>query len=256
MFKIDQIKHLFDCCQCNLLLVDPVTLPCGYNVCERHIIYELLGNDNNKLKCQFCPRDHPIPEDGFIVNKQIQKALDIKLNTLKLNPVYDECKNMIMEAKENVTKIESLERNAESYIYEYFEDIKRKVDLRREDLKMKIDTCSDELIKSIESNQLNCIKLSKEVDRLTSDIEKFKQELNELVDRFDTFEINDAKFTDIKQSVTVLNDSFTKILEEYNDSLIGNKEYTFKFKDIEIEDIFGRLEVYGNVIKILFYFIF
>ena len=112
--------------------------------------------------------------------------LVIKLNTLKLNPVYDECKNMIMEAQENVTKIESLERNAESYIYEYFEDIKRKVDLRREDLKMKIDTCSDELIKSIESNQLNCFKLSKEVDLLTSDIEKFKQELNELVDRFDT----------------------------------------------------------------------
>ncbi len=61
MFKIDQIKHLFDCCQCNLLLVDPVALPCGYNVCKQHID-ELLDNSNNKLKCQFCPRDHPIPE--------------------------------------------------------------------------------------------------------------------------------------------------------------------------------------------------
>ena len=38
------------------------------------------------------------------------------------------------EAKENMLKVELLEQYAENYIYEYFEDIKRQVDIRREDL--------------------------------------------------------------------------------------------------------------------------
>ncbi len=37
MFKIDQVKNLFDCEQDNQLLLDPVTLPCGYSVCKIHL---------------------------------------------------------------------------------------------------------------------------------------------------------------------------------------------------------------------------
>ena len=45
--------------------------------------------------------------------------------------------------------METLDKNAELNIYGYFEDIKRKVDLRREDLIESIHNYSDEIIKSI-----------------------------------------------------------------------------------------------------------
>ena len=147
----------------------------------------------------------------------------------------------IENAKENVVKIGLLEKNAENYIYEYFEDIKRQVDIRREDLKLKIDNYSDEIIKSVEMNQMNLIKLSKEVNQITTNIEKSRKDLNELIARFDTLEFNDEKFKDIKESVVVVNQEFHKILAEYQDSLIDNKKYTFEFKDMLIEDIFGRV---------------
>ena len=37
------------------------------------------------------------------------------------------------EIKENMSYMETLEKNSELYIYEYFEDVKRNVDLRRKD---------------------------------------------------------------------------------------------------------------------------
>ena len=54
-------------------------------------------------------------------------------------------------------------------------------------------------------------------------------------------EFNDKKFEDIKVSVEVVNQEFQKILAEYHDSLIGNKKHTFEFKELPIEDIFGRI---------------
>ena len=65
--------------------------------------------------------------------------------------------------------------------------------------------------------------------------------IHKLITQFDTLEINDKKFKDIKTNVAVVNQEFHKILAEYQDSLIGNKKYTFEFKDMLIEDIFGRV---------------
>ena len=69
--------------------------------------------------------------------------------------MFEECRNEIENAKKNVVEIGLLEKNAENYVYDYFENIKRQVDIRREDLKFKIDTYLDQIIKSVEMDQMN-----------------------------------------------------------------------------------------------------
>jgi len=193
------------------------------------------------MVCGICQEEHIIPIKGFTVNKRLQKLLRLELNALKVSPVFDECMKEIEDAKENMVKIEFLEKNAENYIYDFFEDVKRQVVIRREDLKFKIDKYSDEIIKSVELDQMNLIKLSKESNQLTTNIEKSRKDLNELIAQFDILEFNDKKFEDIKASVAVVNQEFQKILAEYQDSLIGNNKYTFDFKESPIEDIFDRV---------------
>ncbi len=90
-----------------------------------------------KLDCELCDKKHFIPEDGFAINRRIQNALNIKLNSLKLNPVYEECKIEIDDAKIELQRIEALEKDLENLIYE-FEELKRQVDLWREALKLKL----------------------------------------------------------------------------------------------------------------------
>ncbi len=45
--------------------------------------------------------------------------------------MFNDCNNQIEQAIENIVKVESFEKNSDAYIDEYFEDIKRQVDLRR-----------------------------------------------------------------------------------------------------------------------------
>jgi len=200
------------------------------------------SNTKNTLICLICQEEHLIPKKGFVINNRLQKLLTLKLNTLKFDcQIYNGCKKEIDDAKERVAKIRLLEKNAENYISEYFEDIKRQVDIRREDLKFKIDNYSNLIIKSVELNQIKYIKLSKEVNEITENIEKSKKEFDKLTSRFDTLEFNDKKFEDIKASVAVVNQEFHKILAEYQDSLIGNKKYTFDFKESRVDEIFGQI---------------
>ncbi len=243
MFKFDKVKSSFDCDLCNKLLVDPVVMPCGNFICKAHID-KLLTNASNEKKtllCGICQDEHFIPKNGFVVNNRLQNLLELELFDLKASPVFSECKKEIEDAKDNLAKIKFLQKNSENYLYDYFEDIKRQVDIRREDLKFKIDKYLDDIIKSVENTQANYIKLSKEVNQISSRIERSKKELNDMTVVFDTMEFNDEKFEEIKSSVEDVNQEFRLILDEYQDSLVGNEKYTFQFNELPIEDIFGHL---------------
>ena len=243
MFKIERMKRLLDCDLCNEVIIDPVTMPCGYSICKTHLDNKMTDKSNNKGSyiCEICKEEHAFPKKGFMINRRLQSLLEIELNTLKASPIFDECKKEIKEAMKTMREVELLETNSERYIFDYFEKIKRQIDKRGEDLKFKIDKYSEEMIKSVEINQKNYIKLSKEINQISVNIENSKKDLNELILQFDTLEFNDKKFEDIKASVGVVNRKFHKILAEYQDSLISNKKYKFEFKESPIEEIFGRV---------------
>ena len=221
------------------MLIDPVTTICGNTVCKSH-----LDQYEDSFQCDLCHRVHTVPKDGYKVAKKLQDALSIQLNTLELTPVYDECKKVIKEAQKDVAEIESesIDKDPENYIYEYFEDIKRQVDLRREDLKKKIDTYSDETIESINNTQMTCQKLAKKVNKLSKDFEDSKIKLNELIRQFDTFKISEQKFHEIKENITDLQSKLKEMLTEFKNSLINDKEYTFRFEDVQISNVFGKFE--------------
>ena len=70
--------------------------------------------------------------------------------------------------------------------------------MRRETLKAGIDEQSDELIGSVEGTRASCVLLAKHVDPLTARIGESKEELARLLQRFDTFKVNQKHFDDIK----------------------------------------------------------
>ena len=119
---------------------------------------------------------------------------------------------------------------------------------------MKLDNCSDEIILSIGSAKESCIKLSKESKRLSTEIEKSKQELTYLIDRFDNFEINVKKFKEIKQSLSILNGGLIRALSENKYSIINFTEYKFDFQEIHIENLFGCFKQVPKVISSLYSF--
>ena len=237
MYKIEKIRNFLDCDICNKLLIDPVLTLCGFTVCKSHV-----DEYEESFQCDLCQSKHTVPKEGFISSRRLQDALSIQLNTLELTPVYDECKKVIGEAQKDVAQIESIDKDPENYIYEYFEDIKRKVDLRREYLKERIDKYSDETIESINIAQSNCQKLAKDVSKLSKDFDDSKMKLDEQIKQFDTFKISEQKFQEIKENVTDLKNKFNEMLTEFKSSLINDKVYNFRFEEVQVSSVFGNLE--------------
>lgn len=241
--KIDQIQSLFDCKQCSQVLNNPITLPCGVTICEKHL-QEVIGS-----KCTFCKNHHVIPNGGFQINELVKQMLSIELNKLKLSPKFEACKQIIDETVNTAKKIDAIKKDPHNHIYQYFEDIKRQVDLRREDLKVKIDLYSDQLIGYIAKTQEALKATATEVSDISKRVEGANAELDALIKRFDSFEINDDKYDRIFLQTKEIKPKFDSVLEEYQNQLIANTVYRFKFDDIPIESFFGTFATYPLVIK-------
>lgn len=122
------------------------------------------------------------------------------------------------------------------------ENIKRQVDLRREDIKVKVD--NDKLIQNIDMTRSHCMKLAKQVYQLTTDIEDSKKELDDLLIQFDTFDISENKFEDIQNRADTLKEIFNKMFMDYKGSLMENKNYVFSFDPkVPTEKFFGSFNV-------------
>ena len=161
--KLEQLKELFNCQFCSELLVEPITLPCGSSICESH--HDELVNG----QCTFCDEQHP--KIRYQVNQNLGEMIRLQVNSIKMSPKYDACKESIDKAKDFVNKIELVTKDPENFIYEHFEQIKQKVDMRREKLKLQIDDYSNDIICKIDHTQQDCIKMAKEINKNTRDIE-------------------------------------------------------------------------------------
>lgn len=146
-------------------------------------------------------------------------------------------------------KINSIQKDPEIYVYDYFEEIKRHVDMRRENLKLEIDDYSDELIQQINKIQSECRETAKQIKFVNSEIE----ELNEMLD-----EMN--KYLDQPSNcipVINLKEKIDSKLDHFKMNLTNQREYGFKFNDYEIENIFGnffsdiKVTFFGFIYKII-----
>ena len=253
MSKIANVKRAFDCDLCDEILIDPVTLQCGNSVCKIH-----LQKFKKNFHCKLCTNRHRIPKGGFATNKRMKIGLDIELNTLRAEPIYEECKRKLQEVKQSVSKLELIQTYPEEYLFEYFENIKCEIEFRASTLKESIDDCSNELIHSVEEIKANSIKRSKQMDQKTS---KTRVELLELVTQnlenhseletitknFNTFKINETNFEAIKIRADALKINFDNMLVKYKESLLENKTYQFGHDDTKVSEIFGSIEVLKQV---------
>ena len=155
------LKLDFQCSCCNKILKNPIHLPCFCDtICAEHL------NDSNVLKekcikCNKCNQIFPLNECDFKSNEIVQnllakeiylsdneKKLKKSLET-RLKLFYDLAEQL--EQDENVAQMES---------HNHFQEIRRKLDLHREELKDKIDKIYLEMIdKTIEQEKVFASRL-------------------------------------------------------------------------------------------------
>lgn len=165
-----------------------------------------------------------------------------RLDPKKGSAVYDECKTTVDEAKSVVQKIDSIQENAEDYINEYFEDVRKDIELRAQVLKTRLDKYSAELFHSLKSTQLNLVKASKERNEITKSIDKSKSELGRAINQFEN-DLDYKRLEEINERILALKQSLESGVRKYKESLTGNIYFLETDGDIEFQNIFGKLEI-------------
>ena len=223
---------------CKLILDNPVTMPCGNSICKHHL-EQIEQSDDTKYNCFFCLEQHEIPKNGFGVNIALMKMIQ---NFYELDPIRKIIIKSFNELNDSVNEYNSLDSDV--YIYDYFAEIRNKVDLHREELIEEITERSEKIILQLNMKEQKCksnaakiAKIDKNYDKLASwkreirKADKNKYELNQLLGN-----ININK-EEAKQ----------KIKHIKNNLLLGE---TIEFKKIENSSLFGGLIIKKNKISL------
>jgi WD40 repeat protein len=126
--------------ECRLYLNNPIMLPCGSTICQNHVDQ----NEKEKHKCSICQEDHPIPENGFPLNKAIIKII---ANGCHLKHSHRNILDSIQRFDDFVKLHESFD--SFNLIYNFFSNLRNQVDLHRDQLTEKINEKSDKILSEL-----------------------------------------------------------------------------------------------------------
>ena len=68
-------KEDLTCKNCNIILDEPISLPCGCWICNHHVTHE-CAKRKKTIKCVSCNKYYYIPKDGYRINKTAKKLLE------------------------------------------------------------------------------------------------------------------------------------------------------------------------------------
>lgn len=170
-------------------------------------------------------------------------AESLLLENQSLTPTIDECQKHIENAYNVIQQINSLMNNPEQYIYDYFEEIKRQVDLRRETLKQEIDECSDLIITDLEKTKsesmqnIKTLQIYSDIATSTVEIDKLNVQLNNIQLFEDT-----TKHENLLSVILASEDKFKKMLTLHQDFILRNQKFSFEFnRELKTPSIFGKV---------------
>ena len=149
------------CNICKLILKDPVSLPCSHAVCAEH--FRDGTSKNGMIKCLICLIDFDVPTSGFeanlaltnLLNSESYLSAEEKSIKRELNYLIERLKYMhgIVKSKHQIMEVTS---------FDHFSEIRRQIDIRREELYAKIDNNKEEPKAEIDEIALQLIEQTRE----------------------------------------------------------------------------------------------
>ena len=239
-------KSELSCNICKLVVNKPVTLPCSSVVCGEHL--HDASVKNGMIKCQKCDKEFDVPRSGFPSNERVANIL---ANDHHLNDEEIAIKNAIQELIQKLDQLQNdvrLKRNdMEITSFDHFTEIRRQIDIQREELKNKIDEISLKLIdRANEIENAYKLKLTQSVSVvLDADIKQFSHSLmrefrdpNLLIDKVKCLQIEHEQNVQEFQARISDIDSLSKEI----------KSYEFAPRQEFQENGFGSLKMKGRLI--------
>ena len=216
--------------ECGSILEKPVALPCGHTLCLEH-----LNANETKFKCFLCNEEHLIPKNGFRVNKTIEQIVE---RYHQSDPMRKRIKASFDELNESFKEYEDIDLDV--YVYDYFADIRNKVDLHRDELIKVIVERSEEILKQLKEKEEKCKSNRVKIDKINIKFDKldyWKREMKKA-------EINENELSQFFDEMNFKKDEIDYKIKQIKNKLLLNE--SINFEKIENSSLFGDLEVKSN----------
>ena len=133
------------CVNCESTLISPVLLPCGHSVCKKHAI----ENTNSTIRCGKCGQDHSIPTNSFPHNEALSMLIETEIGKLDFGETYNKAKRCCSELGDIHEKIDAILKDPNMFTYEQVNDFRNKIQVKSEEMKLRIDKEVDRLIEKL-----------------------------------------------------------------------------------------------------------
>jgi hypothetical protein len=170
MFKANKPKSLNEiatCQKCKKFLIEPILLPCGKNICNKHV-REATSKDEELLsvyKCEICHDNHKLPDKGFTVNESMVETMALNLH---LGEKTRQAQSIINELDAIVNELKLICIDPDKFIYEYVNETISKIDRERNRLMLQIENVSGEMVTRIKSFENECKSKLKSSENIAS----------------------------------------------------------------------------------------
>ena len=149
---MEKILSVVKCAICNQIMKSPKILPCFHTFCEMHFSEQT----NDVIRCHKCGVEHQIPTNGFKTNYDTVKLIESGLASLNFGGVHKEAKISCEIFENALAEFEVILNDPNVYPYERITDLKNDVQLKAEELKLRIDEEKSKLLDRLEKNQEQC----------------------------------------------------------------------------------------------------
>ena len=155
-------KLILSCQLCNQFLKGtPITLSCcDATICSEHVQYRTVKVNESKsiqvFECELCQCSHNMKNKRFVVNKSVEKILQLKFEQIYLGEVYENANKEILNLESSLKKISDMVQDPKNFIFEHVSELRRQVDIRREKIKEKIDNVCVKMIQKLDDFQKDC----------------------------------------------------------------------------------------------------
>jgi hypothetical protein len=139
------LKFYLTCSLCNKILHRPILLPCGDTICQEHL-HEKKCLKENRITCKICKQEFHVKNDDFksnnLVAKQIEDEIYLTEHEKNLKQQVEDSYQVILHLSE---QLHEAKLSIDLKCFEHFQEIRRLIDLHREESMLNNENISDEL---------------------------------------------------------------------------------------------------------------
>ena len=158
---------------------------------------------------------------------------------------------MLKEIDENIKETDLIQKDPESFVFGYFEKIINQVDIQREKLIDKINLYSEKTIETIKKARDDCLSAENKTNFISTDYETMKENVNEMYQELNSFDINDKKMEDLIKNLINTKSTSSMELKRIQDNLLLSK--LCKFEPVQVDNI-DIEELLGSFLTMVFIF--